>query len=110
FPRRFVPPNADLADWSTIQRLFDDLLTRHLNGVQALEKFLDDRTEFLGCVIEEMTRRSIAAHCDTTDAEAENRHLHTLREIKPRFRQPEKDLIQRYLDCPHRAQLDRREM
>src|SRR5438105_1894445 len=110
FPRHFVPMDADLADWPTIQRLFDDLLTRSLNGSQALQKFLDDRTEFLACVIEEMTRRSIAANCDTTDTQAEQRHLHMLREIKPRFRQPEKDLIQRYLDCPHRSEMDRAAM
>jgi oligoendopeptidase F len=110
FPRRFVPLDAELADWPTIQRLFDDLLTRSLNSARDLQKFLDDRTEFHACVIEEMTRRSIASHCDTADVEAEKRHLHMLREIKPRFRQPEKDLIQRYLDCPHRMALDQKEM
>ncbi len=107
YPRRYVPAEAELADWPTLERLLSELEARPLESPAALSRWMEDCDELYACLGEESARRHIEMTCATDDPEAEARHLHMINEIWPRAKPIGQRLSQKYLACPHRQALDR---
>ncbi len=105
FPRRFVPAQADLADWPTVEGLFHQLEERALTSREGLEKWLKDFGEFEDTLDEEGSARYIRMTCATNDPVIEKAYLDFLQNIsepsKPRFF----SLLKKYRDCPCRKEL-----
>lgn len=100
-PRRFVPEEIDLGDWSQVAPLFDKLESRvpECKTAADLEKWVIDWSELSAALDEESSRRYIAMTCHTENAEAEKAYLHFVEkiepEVKPRQFALEKAYIQR---------------
>src|SRR3954467_3058565 len=106
-PRRFVPPQVDLGDWTQIQPLFDQLETQAplCKTVPELERWLLDWSEVNAALDEESSRRYIAMTCHTDSAEAEKAYLHFVENIDPQLKPRQFKLAQIYVAHPARLQL-----
>lgn len=103
-PRRFVPADLNLGDWSTIAPLFDRLEASVAGcGTTAeLEAWLMEWSELSAAVEEESARRYIAMTCHTEDAAAERDYLDFIEHIEPQLK-PRQFALQRALIAHPRA-------
>ncbi|MDQ7842672.1 MAG: M3 family oligoendopeptidase [Armatimonadota bacterium] len=105
FPRRFVPKDADMGNWTHLEPLFRQLLARKLDTVSDLEQWLLDCSELSGAVLEERTRRYIAMTTQTDDPVREAAYNEFLQEIDPKVKPLWHALNVAYLQSPARSQL-----
>lgn len=107
-PRRFVPSQIDLGDWTQIAPLFDTLEARaaHCHDLVAFERWILDGGELGAALDEEAARRHIAMTCHTDSPEAEQSYLHFVEKIEPELKPRQFQLAKLYLAHPLRAQLD----
>jgi oligoendopeptidase F len=106
FPRRFVPQDADMGEWSQIEPLFRELLARPVTSAVELERWLVDSSELTSVIAEERARRYIAMTQQTDDKAREAAYQHYVEHIDPRIKPLAQELKIKYLETPHRAQLD----
>jgi oligoendopeptidase F len=87
-PRKFVPQNIDLGDWSQIAPLFDQLEARATDCKTAadLERWLLEWSELNAALDEESSRRYIAMTCHTDSADAEKAYLHFVEHVEPQLK------------------------
>jgi oligoendopeptidase F len=108
-PRRYLPQDFKLSDWSSIQGYFDELLNRPLNSKSDLEKWLEDMSEVEAVIGEDAAWRQIRMTCDTENKELEKAFEFFVLEIQPKI-QPYADKLNRKLvDCPYTSELDQKE-
>ncbi len=105
YPRKFVPPDADMGDWNRIEPIFDDLERRPIDTVAQLEQWLLDGSELAACLEEESTMRDVASTRHTDDEEAERAYLHFIEQIEPKCRPRWHKLRQRYVASSARKEL-----
>jgi oligoendopeptidase F len=106
-PRRFVPTEIDLGDWTQIKPLFE---RQEIRGSQAatpaeLEKWLIDWSELSAALDEESSKRYIAMTCHTDSAEAEKAYLHFVEKIEPELKPRQFTLAKLYTAHPQREKL-----
>ena len=108
-PRRFVPADIDLGEWTQIAPLFERLEGRAAGckTVAEVERWLLDWSETNAALDEESSRRYIAMTCHTDNAEAQKAYLHFIEQIEPRLKPRQFKLAQLYLAQPLRSQLPR---
>src|SRR5438093_10868147 len=108
-PRRFLPPEINLGEWSQIAPLFDRLESRVLacSTVSDLEQWLRDVSELSAALDEEAARRHIAMTCHTENPDAERAYLHFVEQIEPQMKPRQFKLSESYLNHPLRSQLPR---
>jgi oligoendopeptidase F len=106
-PRRFVPDQVDLGDWTRIQPLFDQLEARAAQCQSAadLEQWLLDWSELSAALDEESSRRYIAMTCHTDNAEAEKVYLQFVENVEPRTKPRQFELAKIYIAHPQREKL-----
>jgi oligoendopeptidase F len=106
-PRRFVPENIDLGDWSQVSPFFDRLVSRgtKCSSASELEQWILDGGELSAALDEEASKRYIAMTCHTEDAGAEKAYLHFVEEIEPRMKPLQFRLSEIYLAHPLRDSL-----
>src|SRR5579872_5333003 len=99
-PRRFVPEQVDLGDWSQVAPLFDKLESRasECKTVADLEKWLIDWSELSAALDEESSRRYIAMTCHTDNPEAEKAHLHFIEKVEPEIKPRQFALEKAYVE------------
>jgi oligoendopeptidase F len=107
YPRRFVPEGADLAEWSDIEPLFDELDRRPLKTREELEGWLIDQSELASALAEEGSIRFIRMTCQTDNPEYERAYLEFVEEIEPKLKPRFHRLKERYLKSPAREELPR---
>ena len=105
FPRVFVPSQADLGDWPTVEGLFTSLEQRRLASRQELELWLKDMGEFDNALEEEGTLRYVRMTCATDDPETEKKFLDFLQNVSEPSKSRFFALLRKYWDCPHRSEL-----
>lgn len=106
-PRRFVPREINLGDWSQVAPLFDRLEKRALecSSVPDFEQWLRDCGELSAALDEESSRRHIAMTCHTDDEGAEKAYLQFVEQIEPELKRRQFRLSEIYLAHSLRAQL-----
>ncbi|HMP82771.1 MAG TPA: M3 family oligoendopeptidase, partial [Verrucomicrobiota bacterium] len=106
-PRRFVPAQIDLGDWSQIEPLFIALESRgaQCSTVADFERWLLDWGELSAALDEESSRRYIAMTCHTDSPEAEKAFLHFVENIEPHTKPRHFALEKLYVAHPLRAEL-----
>ena len=106
-PRKFVPSNANLGNWSEIEPLFNQLeeRIRKLTSAADLERWLLDWSELSAALDEESSKRYIAMTCHTDNADAEKAYLQFVEQIEPALKPRQFTLEQLYLGQPVRTQL-----
>ena len=109
FLRRFVPREAHLGDWETVEKIFQELQNRNLSSSVDLERWLQDLGEFQDCLNEEGSIRYIRMTCKTDDHKIEKEYLDFLEKIsepsKPKFFA----LSKKYWECPFRSSLSKKD-
>lgn len=108
FPRRFLPADADMGRWEEIEAIGRQLAERRIDSPQALERWLEDRSELASAIWEERTKRYIAMTSQTDDPERERAYLSFVQEIEPKVKMLSHRLDEAYLRDPHRAALPAR--
>jgi oligoendopeptidase F len=106
FPRRLVPQDADMGEWSHIEPLFRELLDRPIISAGELEQWLVDTSELTSVIAEERARRYIAMTQQTDDKAREAAYQHYVEHIDPQIKPLAQALKIKYLESPYRAQLD----
>jgi oligoendopeptidase F len=107
--RQFVPQNFDVADWSQIEPLAQQLLERSINSPAELEKWLLDFSELSSVIDEYGSRRYIDKSAHTEDKEIDKAFLHFIENIEPKFKPFYFQLQRKFLNSPHLGALkDRR--
>src|SRR5687767_11940238 len=106
-PRRFVPANLNLGDWSQIAPLFDALEKRlaEIKAVKELEEWLLDWGELMAALEEEGAKRYIAMSCHTDNQDAEKAYLEFIEKIEPELKPRNFKLDQVYLAHAAREKL-----
>ncbi len=105
FPRTFVPAQLDASDFKQIEPLYQQLLSRPIDTVDQLEKWLADASELSSVVDEYGSRRYIDKSCHTDDAEIEKRFMQFVEEVEPQIKPLFFKLQQKFLASPARKQL-----
>jgi len=105
FDQRYVP-NDVLADWRTLEPLFDELGTRPATTTGDLVRTILDLSELLAAVDEEGAVRDIRMTCDTSDPDHEKEYLHFISEIRPRVEEWVQRLRTRFVESPAWLKLD----
>ncbi len=105
FPRRIVPENIDLGNWSQLKPLFDRLKRARIDGVEELESWLLDGADLIAALEQEGAIRSIATTCHTDNQDCEKRHLDFQNKIMPRASLSGFQLLKKYVNAPAARQL-----
>jgi oligoendopeptidase F len=63
--RTFLPEDYTVSDWNSLKPFFEDLLSRDLANIEALRKWLSDRSELESVISEDMGWRYIKMTCYT---------------------------------------------
>ncbi|MGV3772817.1 MAG: M3 family oligoendopeptidase [Verrucomicrobiales bacterium] len=107
FPRKFVPLELDLGDWSQVGPFFEklEIQMNEASTVEALERWLLDWGELTAALDEESSKRYIAMTCHTDNPEAEKAYLHFVEHIEPQLKPVQFKLEQLYLKHSLRSKL-----
>ena len=81
--RKFVSPNLNIDSWGSVEMYFTDLLTRNINSVANLEKWLSDRSELSSVLEEDLAWRYIRMNCNTSDKELTKNYEDFVKDIEP---------------------------
>ncbi|GIW74908.1 MAG: oligoendopeptidase F [Phycisphaerales bacterium] len=96
-PTGLVPADLDASRWENVQPLFEALQSRPVDGVEALERWLADRSELEAACSEAQANLYIAMTCDTASQAKKDAYVRFLEEVAPRLK-------------PARFELDRRQV
>lgn len=107
FPRRYVPRDTDMGDWSQIEPCFDELEGRPIGDLAQFEQWILDQGELAACIAEEASKRYVAMTCHTDDAQAEAAYLFYVEQIAPREKPRWHRLRERYMSMTWRTALPR---
>jgi len=105
-PRRFLPNEFVIKDWSSLEPFFKELAEREIDSSVKLEEWLKDVNEIEAAVSEDACWRQIKMTCDTENKELEEAFNFFMMEIQPKI-QPYADLLNRKLvESPFTKELD----
>lgn len=105
YSRHFLPENADLGNWSSLEPFFENLEKRELESRRDLEQWLADLSELSAAIGEESSARYIEMTCQTDNPELEKAYLHYVENVLPKTEPCYFRLSQKYLASPARQQL-----
>ncbi|MCC6484573.1 MAG: M3 family oligoendopeptidase [Armatimonadetes bacterium] len=105
--RTFVPADADLSSWDTIESLYDRLEEQaaQASTLELFQKWICNHEEMGAALDEQSTRLYIAMTCHTDSEEAKEAYLRFVEQIEPRIKPREFKLSQIYVQHPLRSQL-----
>lgn len=108
-PRRFVPTEINLGDWTQIQPLFEQLEQRAkaATNAAALEQWLYEWSELSAALDEESSKRYIAMTCHTDSPAAEKAYLEFVEKIEPETKPRQFALAKIFMAHPQRGQLSK---
>ncbi|HTJ48201.1 MAG TPA: hypothetical protein VL443_02025, partial [Cyclobacteriaceae bacterium] len=67
--RKFLPEQFTVTSWQVLKPYFDNLMSRDLNSMEDLKKWLHDRSELESVISEDMAWRYIKMTCYTDNEE-----------------------------------------
>ena len=83
-PRKFIPENLEIR-WETLEPIFQELNTRRINSAQALQQWLQDRSELEAVLSEDFAWRYIKMTCNTGDEKLAADFQYFATEIEPKI-------------------------
>jgi oligoendopeptidase F len=95
-PRRYLPKDFRVTDWTALEPYLKELLDRPLTTAGALEQWLKDLSEIEAVIGEDAAWRQIRMTCDTENKELEEAFNYFVMEIQPKI-QPYSDKLNRKL-------------
>jgi oligoendopeptidase F len=104
--RAFVPTDLDPSDWDQLDPLYQSLLDRPIDSIEAIRQWLADFSELSAVVSEYGARKNIDSACHTDDAEIEKAFLHYVEKIAPMLKPVYFEMQKKLLSAPSHAELD----
>lgn len=99
-PRRFLPQDFKVSEWSTLQPYAQKLLDADISTRAAFDQFLLDQSEFSGVVEEESNWRYIRNSTHTNDEAIKQAYEHFITTISPPMAEWGNALNQKILASP----------
>ena len=103
----FVPEGLDCRDWANIEPFVNDLLARGLAGLEALQRWLLERSDLESYVYDTSSRLHVDMTCHTDDEAKQAAYRDFQQNVMPHVRQAIFALDRHYYASPARAKLDR---
>ncbi|MGA2665445.1 MAG: M3 family oligoendopeptidase [Nitrososphaerales archaeon] len=97
YPRRFLPLETDLADWSQVGPFFDQLQDRGLRSLEGLERWLDDYSELFVAMSEAGTIRYVRMSEQTDRKDYSEDYLAFVERVEPRLKVAQFNLNRRFV-------------
>jgi oligoendopeptidase F len=102
----FVSDTLNGTDWSQLEPLYNQLLTRELHCPKCLQRLLDDRSELDAVVSEAGSQLYINMTCRTDDPSTKQAYLDFVQNVQPHLKRVSFELDRRIIASPFVAQLD----
>ena len=103
--RTYIPQNLEM-EWDNISPILDELLTRQIDDVQALENWLKNKSELEAALEEDFAWRYIKMSCDTANEVLVKAFQHFAEEIEPKISPIGNLLNQKFIESPYVDELD----
>lgn len=103
--RTYIPQELEMK-WDNLQPILNELLSRDINDVQELEKWLKDKSELEAALEEDFAWRYIRMSCDTANEQLVADFQYFATEIEPKISPIANQLNQKFNDSPFIDQLD----
>ena len=103
----FVPDTLDAADWASVRPFIEALRDRPVDGPEAFEQWLLDRSELDAACAEAQASLYIAMTRRTDDERATEAYTRFVREVEPKLRTASFELDTRQAGLHARIRLDR---
>lgn len=81
--RKYIPADLEIK-WENLEPVYNELVDRPINSVEALEQWLRDRSELEAALEEDFAWRYIRMTCDTTSEELLQNFQYFATEIEPK--------------------------
>jgi oligoendopeptidase F len=81
--RRFLPEQFEVKSWDVLKPYFDNLLEQKLDSIEALKKWLQDRSELESVISEDMAWRYIRMTCYTENQDYLQHYQDFIQNIQP---------------------------
>ena len=104
--RVFLPEEFSVDSWEAVEPYLINLEERQLHDVDALRKWLLDRSELEAVISEDMAWRYIKMTCDTTDEKLKERFNFFVSEIEPKIAPYSDRLNKKVLSSPFLNDID----
>ncbi|RZK42026.1 MAG: M3 family oligoendopeptidase [Pedobacter sp.] len=104
-PRTYIPTNLEM-EWKNISPILDELLSREINDVNALEKWLKDKSELEAALEEDFAWRYIKMSCDTASEQLLADFQYFATEIEPKIAPVSNELNKKFVESPYIDELD----
>lgn len=104
--RQFVPADLDPSDWAQLEPMYQALLDRPVDTIEALGQWLADLSELSSVVSEYGSRKNIDSACHTDDPEIEKAFLHYVEHVAPQIKPVFFELQKKFLAVPCHTDLD----
>lgn len=98
--RKFVSPDLRIESFESLEKYFDDLLSRELTLVSDLKQWLLDRSELSSIIEEDLAWRYIRMNCDTVDDQLSKNYENFVTQIEPEITKYSNLLDKKFLDSP----------
>jgi oligoendopeptidase F len=104
--RAFAPDDLDPSDWDQLEPLYQTLLDRPIDSIEAMRQWLGDFSELSAVVSEYGARKNIDSACHTDDAEIEKAFLHYVEHVAPKLKPVYFQMQKKFLSAPCHTELD----
>ncbi|MBP6625054.1 MAG: M3 family oligoendopeptidase [Chitinophagaceae bacterium] len=105
-PRQFIPADFQLTTWERLKPYFDELISREINDVDTLEKWLKDISEIQAVISEDACWRQIKMTCDTENKALEDSFTDFCMNIEPHIKPYADQLNKKLIACPYTKSLN----
>jgi oligoendopeptidase F len=99
--RTFIPADFKLTHWASLKPFYDRLLIRDIHSVEALAKWLSDRSELEGIISEDAGWRYIHMTCDTTHEAYRQQYEQYIQDILPQIMPLSHQLDEKAIQSPY---------
>ncbi len=105
-PRRFLPDDFEVTDWSALEPYLTELCNRDLHSVSDLHRLMLDVSEIDAVLFDDQGWRYIRMTIDTADEEKSKAYDFFLSEIAPHLASFKDTINRKLMGCPFVEELD----
>jgi oligoendopeptidase F len=102
--RKYISPELEIK-WETLEPYYSELLSRPINSVEELEKWLQDRSELEAALEEDFAWRYIRMTCDTANEELLQNFQYFATEVEPKIAPFNNQLNEKLIASDYTGQL-----
>ena len=105
YRRSFVDDQLVIDSFESVEKYLTLLLDRNLDSIEALRKWLKDKSELEAVLEEDMAWRYIRMSIDTANETFQKAYTFFVTEIQPKLAPIDDALNKKFITCPFHAEL-----